>query len=130
VTVPSQHASYITGFFFDKRNDKTVFVYKIEATRSVHYPFRLFKRSSSSPLLWKNLSFYASLHDVVRVLLKELLPEDLADQVYHGQASVDTKVIVDKLERGERSISIFNTIDNDLYKAGDDVNFEEMISRK
>ncbi len=121
---------YVKCFFFDKENDFVISIYRIESTLIVQYPFQLFKLSTSKPHVWQNLSTYVSVYDAIRVLLKELLTDRLDDGVHSGQASVSPQQILDRLNHGERSVSVFNSIDNELFRAGDDVFFEELVQQK
>ena len=89
-----------------------------------------FKQYSVESLMWENLSIYASIHDAIRVLLKELVSEELSDEIYHGQASVDPQAIIDRLSEGERFVSVFNAVDNELFRPGLDIAFEEMVQRQ
>lgn len=121
---------HISCFFFDKKNDKVVYRYKIvERAADDEFPFQLFRYSEIVPSEWKNLSTYPSVRDAVSVVLKELLSEELADEVYHGQAILDPQIIVNKVNQGERSISIFDAVDNELFGTGYYVIFDELIKR-
>ena len=121
---------YITCFLFDKRDEKIIYLYKIESTLNTQYPFQLFKQSIGGPTVWKDLSTYTTVHDAIWVLLKELVPKELADEIDHGQATLSPKRITDRLNKGEQSVSIFKSNKNRLFRTGVDIIFEDMIQRK
>ncbi len=123
------HPIYINCFFFDKKNDWVVYIYKIETSPSSHLPFQLFKRSTGMPLAWQKLSVYASVYDAIQVLVKELLPKRQFGNAHKSEVSVSPQPILDRLNRGERYVSVFNSIDNVLFRVRDDVFFEELIDR-
>ena len=126
---PAKLPLYFNCFFFDKENKKAVFTYRIDGTQNQQYPFQLSKRGGDGPLGWQNLSIYASVHDSVGILLKELFSEELSDEVYHGQASIDPAVILEKITHGERIISIYDETDNEAFRLEYDVAFEDLIQR-
>src|SRR6187401_2993282 len=94
-------------FFFDKKNKKVVFIFKIEPSGDQLCPFQLFKRIADGPMGWMQLSIYASVQDSVGILLKNLFTEELSDEIYRGQASVDSAAILEKLNSGERIVAIY-----------------------
>lgn len=120
---------YFRCFFFDKRNKKVVFVYKIEATGNEQYPFQLLKRVAEGPMGWKNLSIYASVQDSVGVLLKELFTEELSEEVYRGQASIDPVAILEKINRGERRISVYDNTNKESFRLEFDIVFGDLVQR-
>jgi len=121
---------YFKCFFFDKKNRKVVFTYKIEATDNQSGPFQLLKRIADGPMGWMNLSIYASVHDSVGILLKELLTEELSDESYRGQPSIDAAAILEKLNNGERTIAIYDKTGNQAFRLEYDIAFEDLIQRK
>jgi hypothetical protein len=121
---------YFQCFFFDKKNRKVVFTYKIEATGNQYYPFQLLKRIADGPMGWMHLSIYASVHDSLGILLKELFTEELSDEIYHGQASIDSAAILEKLNSGEKTVAIYDETGNQAFRLEYDVAVEELVQRK
>lgn len=121
---------YINCFFFDRTNRNEVYIYMIEGTSNSQYPFQLFKQRATASVPWEDLSVHASISDAVRVLLKQLLPDDLAEEIYYGQASVDPRAILDRLKNGDKSVSLFFSVDSSAFKIGRDVSFGDMIRRQ
>ena len=120
---------YFQCFFFDKKNRKVVFTYKIEPTGNQHFPFQLLKRIAEGPMGWMHLSIYASVHDSVGILLKELFTEELSDEVYRGQASIDSAAILEKLNGGQRTVATYDEGGNQVFRLEYDVSFEELLQR-
>ena len=121
---------YFKCFFFDKRNKKVVFIYKIEPTINHDYPFQLFKRIADGPMGWMQLSIHASVHDSVGILLKELFTESLSDEIYRGQASIDSAAILEKVNNGERTVAIYDETGNQAFRLEYDVAVEDLVQRK
>lgn len=117
---------YFKCLFFDKTNKKVVFVYKIEATQNHQYPFQLLKRVDSGMDGWLNLSIYASMHNSVGALLKELFSEELSDEIYHGQAFIDPVAILRRINLGERMISIYDET-GIAFRLEYDIAFKDLV---
>jgi hypothetical protein len=120
---------YFNCFFFKEINAEPFSVYKIQGTQNVQYPFQLFKRIGNEPARWENLSIYATINDSVGVLLKELFSVELSDEVYHGQALIDPAAILQKIDLGETSISIYDSINSKAFVAGRDISFADLVNR-
>lgn len=129
MTILTKLPLYFRCFFFDRKNKKVVFVYKIEATGNEQYPFQLLKRVADGPMGWKNLSIYASVHDSVGILLKELFTEELSEEVYHGQRSIDPVAILEKIEGGERRIAVCDETGSELFRLEYDIAFGDHVQR-
>ena len=117
-------------FFFDKKNKKVVFIFKIEPSGDQFDPFQLFKRIADGPMGWMQLSIYASVQDSVGILLKNLFTEELSDEIYRGQASVDSAAILEKLNSGERIVAIYDKTGNQAFRLEYDVAVEDLVIRK
>ena len=113
-----------------KRIRKSVFIYKIEPTDNQFYPFQLLKRIADGPMGWMHLSIYASVHDSVGILLKELFTEELSDEIYRGQPSIDSAAILEKVNNGERTVAIYDKTGNQAFRLEYDVAFEDLVQRK
>ena len=120
---------YFRCFFFDKENRKVVFTYKIEPTGNQYFPFQLLKRIADGPMGWMHLSIYASVHDSVGILLKELFTEELSDDVYREQASIDSATILEKLNSGQRTVAIYDETGNQSFRLEFDVSLKELLHR-
>lgn len=120
---------YFRCFFFDKKNKKVVFVYKIERTSNEQYPFQLLKRVADGPMGWKNLSIHASVDHSVGILLRALFTEELSEEVYHGQTAIDPVAILEAINGGERRISIGDEADNELFRREYDIAFGDLVQR-
>ncbi len=118
---------YFQCFFLDKRNRKVVFTYKIEPTGNQYFPFQLLKRIADGPMGWMHLSIYASVHDSVGTLLKELFTEELFDEVYRKQASIDSAAILEKLNRGQRTVAIYDETGNQAFRLEYDVSLDQLF---
>lgn len=64
------------------------------------------------------------------VLLKELFSIELADQINHGQATINTSEIMEKINRGDRSVFVYDSMYNSACQLNIDVNFEDLVERK
>jgi len=117
---------YFRCFFFDKRNRKVVVIYKIAATGNQLYPLQLLRRTADGLVGWTHLSIYASVHDSLSTLLKELFTVELSDEIYHGQVSVDPLSILEKLNNGERTVAIYDKTGNQVFRLEYDVPFEDL----
>ena len=121
---------YFKCFFFDKKNKKAVSIYKIEPTDNQFYPFQLLKRIADGPMGWMQLSIYASVHDSLAFLLKELFTEEVSHEIYRGQPSIDSGVILEKVKSGERIIAIYDKTGNQAFRLEYDVAVEDLVQRK
>ena len=118
---------YFNCYLFDKKNDEIVFTYKIDASDNPQYPFQLYKLVDND---WENLSFYVSIEDALKILLKELLSKELAEEVYFGQARVSPTEILGRIGLGERSITICDADNKEAFRLEYDIMFEDMVQRK
>ncbi len=121
---------YFKCYFFDKRNKKVVFIYKIESTGNPSFPFQLLKRTAEGPMGWLHLSNYASVHDSVGILLNDLFTEELSDEIYRGQASIDSAAIMEKVNNGDRTIAIYDKTGNQAFRLEYDVAVADLVQRK
>ena len=121
---------YFKCFFFDKKNKKSVFIYKIEPTGNEFYPFQLLKRIADGPTGWMQLSIYASVHDSLAFLLKELLTEEVSTEIYRGQPSIDSAAILEKVNSGERTVAIYDKTGNQAFRLEYDVAVDDLVQRK
>jgi len=121
---------YFKCFFFDKNNKKVVFIFKIEPSGDQSCPFQLFKRIADGPMGWMQLSIYASVQDSVGILLKNLFTEELSDEIYRGQPSIDSAAILEKLNSGERIVAIYDKTGNQAFRLEYDVAVEDLVLRK
>lgn len=122
---------YFNCYFFDKKNQRVVRVYKIEHTDNVSFPFHLFKHVSQfdDQTVWIDLSVYATILDCVGTFLKELSSADLSDEVYHGQASINPLAIMSKIDAGASVVSIYDNTDNEAFRLEVDISFDKLIDR-
>ena len=118
---------YFNCYFFDKGNDKTVYTYKIGASQVTQHPFQLFRLLNKDAGNWQNLSVYASVNDALKVLLKEFFTQELSDEIDHGQVTVNPARIVEKIDRGERSVSIYGATNNEAFRLEIDIDFEALV---
>lgn len=100
--------------------------YLIDASNIAAHPYQLFKYNSN---VWENLSVYASIRDAVMILLKELLSGELADEVNHGQATVNPNEILDRITQGERTVSIYSSSNYEMFRIDFDVMFDDLVER-
>jgi hypothetical protein len=121
---------YFRCFFFDKKNKKVVFIYKIEPSDNQRYPFQLLKRIGDGPMGWMLMSNYASVEDSLGILLKELFTEKLSDEIYRGQGSIDSAAILERLNSGERTVAIYDATGNQAFRLEYDVSGEDLAQRK
>jgi hypothetical protein len=122
---------YLNCQFFDVSSIKSdTYVYKVDQSGVALHPFQLFKLKDDSSGMWENLSVYATVDDAIMVLLKELITAELADEVNHGQATVNPAEIMEKINRGERSVSLYGSGQNEMFRLDFDVDFEDLIERK
>jgi hypothetical protein len=120
---------YLNCYFFDKKNEKVVNIYKIDTSHVDQHPYQLYKWITPDSGHWENLSVYASVSDAVRVLLKELSSKELSDEIYHGQATVNPAEILEKIDQGERAISIYDSTNNETFRLEVGVAFEDLVQR-
>ena len=128
--IPMNLPLYFKCFFFDKKNMKVVFSYKIESTGDQNLPFQLHKRIADGPTGWMPLSTYASVDDSLEILLKELFTGELSDEIYRGQASNDSAAILKKVIEGERTIALYDKTGNQAFRLEYDVPLEALVQRK
>jgi hypothetical protein len=121
---------YVDCRFFQNESDTKMYVYKIDTSGVAAHPFQLFKLINNGSGTWENLSVYATPYDAIMVLLKELFTTELAEEVNHGQAGVNPAGIMEKFNRGERSVSLYSSAEHKLFRLDFDVNFEDLIERK
>jgi len=121
---------YFKCFFFDKKNKKAVFIYKIEPKNNQFYPFQLLKRIADGPMGWMELSTYASVDDSLAFLLKELFIEEVSDEIYRGDPSIDSAAILEKVNSGERTVAIYDKTGNQAFRLEYDIAVEDLILRK
>ena len=121
---------YFKCFFFDRKNKKAVFICKIEPTGNPSYPFQLLKRIADGPMGWMQLSIYASVHDSLAFLLKELFTEEVSHDIYRGQPSIDSAAILEKVNNGERTVAIYDKTGNQAFRLEYDVAVEDLVQRK
>ena len=127
---PTNLPLYFKCFFFDRKNRKVAFTYKIEATSDQSHPFQLLQRIADGPMGWMDLSVNASVQDSVGILVKELLTEELSDESYRGEASIDSAAILEKLNNGERTVAIYDKTGNQAFRLEYDIAFEDLIPLK
>ena len=116
---------YFNCHFFKSLGAESIYRYKIDASNIQAHPYQLFKHNTNE---WQNLSVYASVSDAVMILLKELFSSELADEVNHGQATINPGEILEKINRGERMVSIGGP-QNEMFRIEFDVNFQDLVER-
>lgn len=121
---------YVSCHSFETKNEQAIDVYKIDVSNVDAHPFQLFRLKKNGSGDWENLSVYASVEDAVMVLLKELFSHELAEEINHGQATVNPSEIVAKINLGERSVAIYSSAKNEMFRLNFDVDFEDMVDRK
>jgi hypothetical protein len=120
---------YLNCHFFVSENAETVYTYKIDESNTDAHPFQLFKLTEE-PRSWQNLSVYASVKDAIKTLLKELFSKELSDEIDHGQAIVNPAEVMQKIDDGESSISIYGSMNNATFSLEMHVLFEDLVERK
>lgn len=121
---------YFKCFFFDKRNKKVVFIYKIEPSGNQSCPFQLLKRVADGPTGWMLLSTNASVHDLLGILLMELFTGELSNDIYRGQPSIDSTAVLEKVSNGERTIAIYDAAGNQSFRLEYDIAVDDLVQRK
>lgn len=119
---------YIICHFQNAEHVQVDYNYKIDSSDVQVHPYQLYKRDVDHA--WINLSIYASIEDAIMVLLKELFSIELADQINHGQATINTSEIMEKINRGDRSVFVYDSMYNSACQLNIDVNFEDLVERK
>ncbi|RAW01991.1 hypothetical protein [Pseudochryseolinea flava] len=119
---------YITCYFFPGKSSLNV--YRIVRSAVELHPYQLFRSNGISSVEWENLSVYASVEDAVMIVLRDLAGEELADDILHGQATVNPDAILQRINRGERMVSICVSSKYGRSKDNCDVNFIDLIDRK
>ena len=120
---------YLNCHFFKAESVKNIYVYRIVASGIKLHPFQLFRLKDEGGA-WENLSVYATVNDAIMILLKELFTAELAEEIIHGQATVNPAEIMEKINRGDRSISLYGSAQNEMFRLDLDVDFEDLIERK
>ena len=113
--------------YFNSHGREVKHSYKIEASNIAAHPYQLFKWNLN---VWKNLSVYASVRDAVMILLKELFSSELSDEINHGQATVNPAEIMEKIIHGDRTVAIYGSSNDEMFRIDFDVNFEDLVERK
>jgi hypothetical protein len=121
---------YFKCFFFNKENKKIASTYKIDSTDNDQYPLQLYKLSHERREGWQSLSIYAAAADSIGGLLKELFEEELSEEIYLSRTFVDPVTIMEKLHQGERSISIYDETDSEVFRMEYDIVPEELVQQK
>lgn len=104
-----------------------MYCYRIDMSGLLAHPYQLFKREADG---WKNLSVYVSIRDAVMILLKELFSSELVDEIDHGQATINPGKIMEKISRGDKTVSIYGSSNNEMFRIDFDVDFEDLVERK
>ena len=121
---------YFNCYFLSKDKKEGVVRFKIELSEIQVHPFQLFKiQNNDGGATWQNLSVYASLSDALQILLKELYSEDLLEEVNHGQARVSPDMILDKINQGDRSVSLFGESETGSFRMEFGIAFDDLIQR-
>ena len=116
---------YITCHSFHSAVSPGKNTYKVDDSKVDAHPYQLFRLEGAG---WKNLSVYASIGDALRVLLKELFSCELTDEINHGQATINPSEILERINMGERTVSIGGA-ESERYRIEFDVSFEDLIER-
>lgn len=120
---------YFACHFFNEDNREIVYMYKINTSDSDAHPFQLYKLVEGENSKWQNLSVYASVHDAVKVFLKELFSKDLREDIGVGQAIVNPREILKRLDDGERFVSICGPNNLQGFQPECDVIFNDLVER-
>lgn len=118
---------YFSCRFFRSLGAEAMYSYKIDNSDLPAHPYQLFRREADE---WKNLSVYASIRDAVMILLKELFSNELIDEIDHGQATVNPGKIMEKINRGDKTVSIYGSSNSEMFRIDFDVDFEDLVERK
>lgn len=118
---------YISCHFF---SGKTRSVYQIAKSTVELHPYQLFRSSDVDSTEWENLSVYATIEDAVMIVLKDLVGDELAGEIMHGQATVNPSNVITRIDSGAHIVSIFGSVPNDSFRQDLDVNFEDLVERK
>jgi hypothetical protein len=119
---------YITCHLKRAKNIQVDYTFKVASSSIYTHPYQLYRRGTDNA--WVNLSVYAAIQDAVMVLLKELFSAELADEVNHGQATINPSEIMEKINRGDRSVFVYGSDYSEMCRMDIDVNFEDLIERK
>jgi hypothetical protein len=119
---------YLNCYFFPGKGDKIIF--KIDESTLHAHPYQLFKSNNEGLGDWENLSVYESVDDAVMTLLKDLVTEELADEIVHGQATLNPDDLMERINRGDRSVSILGRPESDSLREDSDIDFGDLIERK
>ena len=63
-------------------------------------------------------------------MLKELFSDDLAEEIYHGQAFIDPTTILEKIHIGEKSIFIYASSEGNTFVVDRDITIEDLVRKK
>lgn len=118
---------YFNCHFSKSLGEEAMLSYKIDNSNLPVHPYQLFRRKGDE---WENLSVYASIRDAVMILLKELFSSELADEIDHGQATVNPGKIMEKISHGNKTVSIYGSSNNEMFRIDFDVDFEDLVERK
>ena len=121
---------YFNCFHFDRKKQEKIIKYRLDNSKNPQYPFQLFRWEDTRSSYWADLSTYSTVNDSVGVLLRELFSEDLAEEIYHGQAFIDPTVILEKIHVGDKSISIYASGTSQTFVLGRDIALEDLVRRK
>ena len=121
---------YFKCFFFDRKNKKVVFTYKIEPSDDQSFPFQLLKRVADGPMGWMRLSAHASVHDSLGILLIKLFTEEVSKDIYRGQPSADASAVLESVDNGEKTIALYDATGNQSFRLEYDVAVEDLVQRK
>ena len=116
---------YFNCHFFKGPGGLLRHTYKIDASGVQVHPYQLFRLDDDK---WENLSVYATISDAVRTLLKELPSAKLADEIKHGQAVINPAEILQRIEQGERTVSIGGPR-NEKFRIEFDIDFDDLVER-
>lgn len=117
---------YIVCHSFKSAESLDKKTFKVDNSNVDVHPYQLFRLHGAA---WENLSIYASMSDAVKVLLRELFSSELAEEINHGQATVNPLEVLDRINQGERLISSIGVDETERYRIEIDVNFENLIER-
>jgi hypothetical protein len=120
---------YFNCYFQNRKSESTANIYRIEASLVDVHPYQLFKWIGTEPCHWENMSVYASVSDAVMVILKELFSKELSAEIDHGQATINPAEILQKIEQGEKSISIYDVTNKRALLLEVGVAFEDLVQR-
>ncbi len=125
-----QPSTFFRCFFIIKTNARTI-KYRVDGIVNIEHPFKLLKNDFTEPRRWDSLSVYASVRDCVGALLNDLFPPELRDEINHGQATIDSRAVLSRIEAGQRCIVIYQTTNSSkLLLQKRDIKFEDLVIRQ